>query len=172
MLAWLNGVVLALHQAVQIRRSGFGRKIVHLVVEEKSQLRRRDPASEAAVQGVGDGDYVAFTVGDGVVRGLGTLLRSGFAGMNLRADGGAIRIDRLADSSYIFRIEEPRNRYSDEIGIAEKLATVGEVVAHGLRQGVDRRGRAGAGFLIARLAQDAQHLQDSDAAGTRRRRGD
>ncbi len=69
-------------------------------------------------------------------------------------------------------IEQPGDRHLHEVGIADVLVAVGVGAAHRLGLVVNRRRRTGAALFVAGALEDAEHLEQRDAAGARRRRGD
>ena len=72
--ARLDGVGFAANQAVGVGHAGFGREVVHLVVEQDAGAVGDDPATEGKIQCVRDRHRVAFAIDDGVVRGLVALI--------------------------------------------------------------------------------------------------
>ena len=168
-LARRHGVRLALHQPVVVGRSGLGREIVHLIVEQDAEPGGRYAAAVAAVQRVGHGDGVALRIDDRIMRGLRAFVARRVAGLDLRAGRGAVR-DGLAQPRNVPRVEQAGDGHLHEIGIAEVLRAVGEVAPHGFGEEVHGGGRPGARFLVARAFEHAEHLQDADAARARRRR--
>ena len=171
-LARLNRVRLALHEPEHVGRSRLRGEVVHLVVDEESKSRHGDAVAVAAVQRVGDGDCVAVGVDDGVMRRF----RLFGAGGSTRADGIARRrargIDRRAQLREIRAIEQTRNRHLHEIGIADVLVAIGVSAPHRFGRVVNRRRGSGAALLVSRAFEDAEHLEQREAAGARRRRRD
>src|SRR5262249_38296090 len=65
-----DGVVLAVHEPVDVRGARLRGEIVHLVVEEEPGTAGNQAAPEAVVQGGGEGDGVSGPVEDGDLRGV------------------------------------------------------------------------------------------------------
>ena len=117
---------------------GLTAEVVHLIVEQESEPVRGNARAEAAVQGVRDGDRVAFAIDDGKVRGFGAFIGRKIAGTDFRAGRSFVGIDALAQLRNVSGIQECGDRDLLEVGIAEMFRAIGEIAAHGLRLIVQR----------------------------------
>ena len=78
-----DGVGFALEEAEEVGVAGGGGEVVHFIVEQEAEAGGGDAGAEAAVEGVGDGDGVAFGVDDGEVGGFGAFVSGERAGVEL-----------------------------------------------------------------------------------------
>ena len=151
-LAGGDGVGGALDEAEHVGDADLGGEVVHLVVEEEAEAVDGDAGAEAAVEGVGAGDGVAFGVDDGEVRGLGGL----FCGRWLVAAAAGSRRGgrglcwawawwgrwRLRQAAAYFGFGHLLEGEVVEVGVAEVVGAVHVGAAEGFGDEVDLGGAA------------------------------
>jgi hypothetical protein len=101
-LAGRDGVGSAAHQPVGIGHAGFGREVVHLIVQQEARAGHYHFAAVGTIQGRGAAHGVAEGIDDAVVRGFGAFIArqlgpGGYAGAGRspapRAErGGALAV--------------------------------------------------------------------------------
>ncbi len=94
------------------------------------------------------------------------------AGRYLVAGRGVVGLDGGAALGDVGGVEELGDGVVDVVGVAEVGVAVGVEAAHGFGFVVVGGGGAGAAALVAGGVEDAEHLEDADAAGAGRGRGD
>ena len=133
-----DGVGLALHKPEHVRRTGFGREVVHFVVEEKAEARHRDAVAVAAVERVGDRYRISSRIDDRVMSRLELLGADRPARLHLRTWRRAFRVDRGAELREVGLVEETGNRVLHEVRVADVLVAVGVRPPHGFGLVVNR----------------------------------
>ena len=157
--AWRGGIGTTAHQPEGIGYTGFGGKIIQLVVEHHTGAFGDHAQTVGEVQRIGVGNRIAFRIHDRIMGGLVALVRGQLTRFDLARRTGFCGINLLDARLRIAFGCERCHRNSNEIGIAEIFRTVGIGDFHRLGEQMQPVG-IGCGRL--RQFQCFQHVENFD----------
>src|SRR5580704_4374263 len=114
-----NGIGVALHESVIVRRTGFRSEIIHLVVQKKSRGARDYLGAERVVDGVSDRYRITYPIDYRIMRSAGLLPGSRARTQRLR-HAGPVRPNLGPDVFYVAVREQSIHRILHECRIAQK----------------------------------------------------
>src|SRR5439155_24749118 len=157
-------------QTEEVRSTGLGAEVVHLVVQEEAGVASDDLRAEVGIDRIRYGDRVPVAVDDAVMRrALAFVAREASAFHRARRHG-AIGRNLAAYAGGIAGVEELGDRIPDEIRVAEVRVPIGVGVPLRLDRDVEALHRVKAPVGERVSLEDAQDLAESDTARARRRR--
>ena len=166
-LAGFDRIGHAPDQPIRVRRVRARRKVVHLVVQQKSCAFDDDLRTERQIQRGRARDGVARRVHHREMRRLRTFVREPGADAGRRRR--ACRVEVGETLNRIGFVDQLRDRHRIEVGIAEILGPVGVGAPLGFDHEMDRRRRPIAGRFDVERLQHVQHLHEQHATRRRRR---
>ncbi|CNU05787.1 Uncharacterised protein [Salmonella enterica subsp. enterica serovar Bovismorbificans] len=114
-------VSIAAHQAINIRYTGFSRKIIHLIIQQNTGISRHNSCAEGGVQGIGHRHSIAVFIHHREVGGLVAFIRGELARFYLAGRFGLVDINLIGQRFRIGFVGQRLPRHFHKVRIAQIL---------------------------------------------------